>query len=56
MAASEQPLEAYRFLLDQNFPAPPAGLARLDATVELIHLHVFDSTLTQPGCGGRRDR
>jgi hypothetical protein len=48
VAASEQPLDVYRFLLDQNFPAPPGELSRLDATVELTHLRSFDSALTQP--------
>jgi hypothetical protein len=38
----------YRFLLDQNFPEAPIEMARLDATIELVHLRSFDTTLTEP--------
>jgi hypothetical protein len=48
VAAREQLPDSYRFLLDQNFPAPPVELSRLDATVELTHVRPFDPTLTDP--------
>ena len=43
-----RPDRHYRFLLDQNFPEAPIDVARLDATVDLVHLRTFDSSLTQP--------
>jgi hypothetical protein len=37
----------YRFLLDQNFPAPIVDMHGLDASVDYVALSTFDSTLTR---------
>src|SRR3954452_21866 len=39
---------SYRLLLDQNFPKPPGfDVSLVDATVEVVHLSDFDSTLAK---------
>ncbi len=46
-AARREPA-SYRLLLDQNFPKPPGfDVSQVDATVEVVHLIDFDSTLSK---------
>jgi hypothetical protein len=48
-AARREPA-SYRLLLDQNFPKPPGfDISQVDATVEVVHLTDFDSTLSKAG-------
>ena len=47
MAKSPHRSRIYRFLLDENFPAAPIELARLDKTIELVPLSTFDETLLE---------
>jgi hypothetical protein len=48
-AARREPA-SYRLLLDQNFPKPPGfDISLVDATVEVVHLVDFDSSLSKAG-------
>lgn len=44
---AQQPQSEFRLLLDQGFPKPPGFTVHaVDRTVDVVHLHDFDATLS----------